>query len=146
MIIAKRRALGLTVALMSGLSWLPGYFVKKTFPRARPDNLDAMTSYADNMSMPSGHTAIIMALTVALCLYATVRGHHKRWFLIIGAFLTMFVGFFRMYAAAHYPLDLIVGGGPGSWHRLDVVVASSCTEHGQRTSRRILGCRCSQTA
>lgn len=109
--LLRRRFASITFALLSGLAWLPGHFVKKLVHRERPDNLDAMTSYADGMSMPSGHTAIVAAVTIAACLVLANERKRIRWVVLVGVLLTAFVGFFRMYAAAHYPLDLAVGAG-----------------------------------
>ena len=109
--LLRRRFAALTFALLSGLAWLPGHFVKKLVHRERPDNLDAMTSYADGMSMPSGHTGIVAAVTIAAALVLANEGRRIRWVVVAGALLTAFVGFFRLYAAAHYPLDLLVGAG-----------------------------------
>ncbi len=106
----RRRFIAVTFALVTGLAWLPGHFVKDLAHRPRPDHLDAMTSYADNMSMPSGHTGIVAAITIGACLVAANEHRRYRWIVVVGVLATLFVGYFRMYAAAHYPLDVLVGG------------------------------------
>ncbi|MGJ6979182.1 phosphatase PAP2 family protein [Aestuariimicrobium soli] len=109
--LLRRRFAAVTFALASGLAWLPGHVLKKVVHRQRPEQLDAMTSYSDGMSMPSGHTAIVAAVTIAGCLVLANERRRLRWVVVAGVALTAFVGFFRMYAAAHYPLDLLVGAG-----------------------------------
>jgi len=55
-------------------------------------------------SFPSGHTATAFAFFLMICLMTK-----KRWWLPVGLFTAILVGYSRIYLAQHFPLDVAAG-------------------------------------
>ncbi|GAB3710100.1 phosphatase PAP2 family protein [Mariniluteicoccus flavus] len=110
--IFRRAVLGVLVALITLLSWLPGHFAKKMFTRPRPPadvNPAFQYSGPGANSFPSGHTSFVVALVIALAFALGVTGRRRRWALVVGAILVGLVAFARTYLGVHWPTDVIAG-------------------------------------
>lgn len=116
---------GVLVASVLGQSMLVA-LAKDYFVRNRPDaalHLVEATSY----SFPSGHSASAAAVYLALAaiLSREVARRREKAFIIGAAiFLTVLVGFTRVYLGVHYPTDVLAGWAFGAaWASLVLVVA-----------------------
>lgn len=110
--VFRRAVLGALVALITFLSWLPGFFAKRMFTRARPPaEVNPAFQYTGPgaNSFPSGHTSFVIALVIALAFALGVTGHRRRWPLVIGGLLVVAVAFARMYLGVHWPTDVVAG-------------------------------------
>lgn len=112
LVVFRRAVLGLLVAAITFLSWLPGYFAKKLFTRARPPaEVHPVFEYSGPgaNSFPSGHTSFVVALVIALAFALGVTGHLRRWAVVVGGLLVVCVAFARMYLGLHWPTDVVAG-------------------------------------
>lgn len=106
----RRAAMALASVLMPGLGWLPGHFAKGWFPRERPpDSLEPVVIYHDVASFPSGHTGFATSITIFLLFALTVWGLRRQWMIVAGIIVVVVVALSRLYAAAHFPLDVLGG-------------------------------------
>ncbi len=102
--IKKEQVIHAIFACLS--AWLIAFFIKQIFPTIRPFLVDGgpvlTVTVPNDPAFPSQHTALAFALAV------TIFMHDKKigWFYLVGAFA---VGFSRVLANVHYPVD-IVGG------------------------------------
>jgi membrane-associated phospholipid phosphatase len=82
---------------------------KMLLERPRPENAhpELVTAYRpdDSYGIPSGHTGITLAAWGTI---AAALKKRRVWAAVLIYIVT--VGFFRMYAGAHYPQDVIIGG------------------------------------
>ena len=111
LLLAVRRVImALTAVLLPGLGWLPGHFAKGWFQRERPpESLDPVVVYHDIASFPSGHTGFATSITIFLLFALTMWGLRRWWMVILGILVIVVVALSRLYAAAHFPLDVIGG-------------------------------------
>ncbi|WP_203567931.1 phosphatase PAP2 family protein [Aestuariimicrobium ganziense] len=110
LILMKRRIMGLLAWLMPALGWLPGHFVKKSFPRERPPQaLEPVVVYHDTMSFPSGHTGFATSITIFALFALTMWGLRKWWMVAVGVLVILTMAWSRVYAAAHFYFDVIGG-------------------------------------
>ncbi|MFJ3957498.1 phosphatase PAP2 family protein [Arthrobacter sp. NPDC090010] len=98
-------AFGAVVAV----TWLPSAALKVIVERPRPE-LSALSHpfspWQSDASYPSGHTAFVVALTVAFCFL--LRG--TRWVplvIAVGILATVVVGLSVMTNGLHYPTDVL---------------------------------------
>ena len=104
--IEKSREEALHILISSGLTTILVFLIKAIFAIPRPYQaygLDALAGYAvRTTSLPSLHAAL------AFCLAATVILHQKRFGVILFVAAAI-IGFGRIAAHVHYPLDIVVG-------------------------------------
>lgn len=108
--VFRRRPLDATAFLLTSLAgWAAIGLVKVAVERPRPSlpageqllHLEGATSF------PSGHTGGALAIVLALVLvhFRSSKRNRILWF---GLAVVALVGASRIYAAAHYPLDVLV--------------------------------------
>jgi undecaprenyl-diphosphatase len=106
----KRRRAAVAVVASGYGAYLIARFAKLFFGRARPGDLLADITLRDEVSglgFPSGHSAVSMALVLAVLPYLSGRW---RWALFA---IPLVVGFARVYVGAHLPLDVVGGWAIG---------------------------------
>lgn len=109
LVLRRRRTAVAEVAAGYG-AYLIARFAKLFFGRARPGDLLADITLRDEVSglgFPSGHSAVSMALVLAVLPYLSGRW---RWALLA---IPLVVGFARVYVGAHLPLDVVGGWAIG---------------------------------
>lgn len=111
LLLALRRVIMALVSIVMPVAgWLPGHFAKSWFPRERPpETLDPVVIYQDAASFPSGHTGFATSITVFVLFALTMWGLTRWWTVTLGVLLIVVMAASRLYAAAHFPLD-VVGG------------------------------------
>lgn len=109
----RRAALLVLVAVGGGLAG--SFLLKEAFHRPRPD-LVPHGSYVYTTSFPSGHSMMAAAtyLTLAALLSRVQKRRGLRVFILgLAAFLTLIVGFSRVYLGVHWPTDVLAGWTAG---------------------------------
>ena len=110
LLVLKRIAMSVASVAMPALGWLPGHFAKGWFPRERPpESLEPVVVYNDVASFPSGHTGFAASITIFLLFALTMYGLRRWWMVVLGVVVILVVALSRLYAAAHFPMD-VVGG------------------------------------
>jgi undecaprenyl-diphosphatase len=119
-----RIALLVVVAVAGGL--LGNHLLKHGFRRARPD-LVPHRAVVSSTSFPSGHAMSSAAtyLTLGALLARIQKRRRLRLFILCFAvFLTLLVGFTRVYLGVHWPTDVLAGWTAGGvWALLCWTVA-----------------------
>jgi membrane-associated phospholipid phosphatase len=108
----KRRRTAVVVVAAGYGAYLIARFAKLFYGRARPGDLLADITLRDSVSglgFPSGHSAVSMALVLAVLPYLSGRW---RWALLA---IPLVVGFARVYVGAHLPLDVVAGWAIGAF-------------------------------
>lgn len=109
-LVLRRRRTAVAVVAAGYGAYLIARFGKLLFGRARPGELLADITLRDEVSglgFPSGHSAVSMALVLAVLPYLSGRW---RWALLA---IPLVVGFARVYVGAHLPLDVVGGWAIG---------------------------------
>lgn len=119
--------------LVAAGSWVSSELFKLVVARHRPDSaalFDPLTPEPGTDSFPSGHTALAVALVIALFLLA--RGTRWQWpVLVLGAAVAVTVALSRVYLGVHYPTDVaasfltsLTGASfiTGLWNKYGLVV------------------------
>jgi undecaprenyl-diphosphatase len=123
MVRLKSAALLLIVSVVGGT--LLSTFLKMSYNRPRPD-LTAM-SHQFTASFPSGHAMLsaVTFLTIGAVLARLAPRRDLKIFAIASAvFLTLIVGFSRLYMGVHYPSDILAGWCLGAaWAMLCSAIA-----------------------
>ena len=100
--------------------------LKSWFDRPRPDLTGAVEVFT--ASFPSGHATVsaVTYLTIGVLLARRERRWPPRILYVGGAvFLTVIIGFSRIYLGVHYPTDVIAGWSLGTaWALLCLAVAN----------------------
>ncbi len=101
----------LLIAAAVGTGALLGNLLKLGFDRPRPDIVEHLT-HAASSSFPSGH-ATLAAITYLTLGALIARGQPSRRIkaLVLGGaiFITVLVGFSRVYLGVHWPTDVLAG-------------------------------------
>jgi len=113
--------LRLLVMATAGILLIVDLILKPLFDRARPPE---KLLQVDGRSFPSGHAAGAVACYGAMVVILAAHHPHLRRPLALGAALwVLLVWLSTLYARAHWPTDLLAGGGVGlAW--LVVCIAS----------------------
>ena len=100
-----------TGAAAVGLAWVLAHVAKAIADRPRPYEVmaDAVLRQqpAHGTSFPSSHTAITLAVVIALAPFLA------RPLAAAGIAYAVLVGWSRVYLGVHYPLDILAGAGIG---------------------------------
>lgn len=128
LVLARRRALALIVAVASIGGWGVMALSKGFYARPRPDATLAI-DLATGLSFPSGHTiaATAVYLTIGSVLARAIEPRVQRIYILsVAAALAVVVGFSRVYLGVHYPTD-VLGGWlvGGAWALLWGAVAAA---------------------
>ena len=98
-------------ALAAGLGWALAHVAKEVASRARPYDTVAgavlRQQPAHGTSFPSSHTAITLAVVIALVPFLA------RPLAAVGIAYAIGIGWSRIYLGVHYPLDVLGGAGLG---------------------------------
>lgn len=116
LLIAGKRGAALLVAVSVGGGTLISSLFKAIFDRPRPD-IVAHIIDVSTASFPSGHAMLSAVTYLTLgALMARVEPSHLRkvYFLGLAVFLTLAIGFSRVYLGVHYPTDVLAGWSLGA--------------------------------
>ena len=98
-------------AIAAGASWALGNVTKALADRSRPYKVIASAVLrqhpAHGTSFPSTHTAVTMAVVIALMPFL------PRALAAVAVAYAVLVGWSRVYLGVHYPLDVLAGAGIG---------------------------------
>ena len=110
-VVVRRRRLAAVVATAGYGAYLVARLAKLAVGRERPGDLFETIQLRDEVTglgFPSGHSAVSMALALAVIPYLSTRW---RWGLLV---VPAAVGFARVYVGAHLPLDVVSGWAIGA--------------------------------
>lgn len=116
LIITKKRHVAWIVCWSVSGGMLASSLLKWLFSRPRPD-LVPHAAIVYTHSFPSGHAMLsaVVYLTLAALLARTQTGvRAKRNLMVVAAFLTVLIGFNRIYLGVHWPTDVLGGWVMGS--------------------------------
>lgn len=108
--VFRRKPLDATAFLITSLmGWAAIGLVKVAAERPRPSLMtgDQLLALDGATSFPSGHTGGALAIVLALTL-VNFRSSKRNRILLFGLAAVAVVGMSRIYATAHYPLDVLV--------------------------------------
>ena len=109
-LVSRSWRLTLATLVASQLAWWTAKWVKGLVGRGRPaayiDDI-VLRESASGLGYASGHTAVAFALAAVI-----TPSLPRRWWPLVWA-LAIIVGFSRVYASAHLPLDVVGGAGLG---------------------------------
>lgn len=118
LLLIKRKSAALLIFAASAGGGTISLLFKLVFQRERPMAIEYILK-VDSLSFPSGHSAI--SASVYLSLAALLSRVYKEqsvryYFIFVGAFLTIIIGYSRVYLSVHYPIDVLAGWAVGvSW-------------------------------
>ena len=129
--VAGRRKLALLTMVSIAAGALAEKAMKLGFDRARPDIVPHLVT-VHTLSFPSGH-AMLSAVTYltlgALLARAQTRWGMRIFVLTASIFVTLLIGFSRVYLGVHWPTDVLAGWSIGAaWALVFWLIAESATE------------------
>lgn len=129
-----RTTVTMLFALLTQLVIVQG--LKLAFGRARPSNVEALTSTSD-ASFPSGHASA--AATVLVVLWLAVSAARPAWRAPAGVLALIGIGLMclsRMYLGVHYLSDVLVGAtiGAAVAAAATALVANAYPQHAAKPS------------
>ncbi|GAA3775767.1 hypothetical protein GCM10022240_29210 [Microbacterium kribbense] len=111
LVAVATRSAGQTVTflLLMAVSWGGSEVVKLIVRRPRPDPtmLEFPPAAQDSFSYPSGHTAFVVALVIAVIFIAYRNRVRIAWIVVAGVVLVVIVALSRVYLGVHYPTDVL---------------------------------------
>tara|TARA_B100001059_G_scaffold93153_1_gene92299 strand:- start:35413 stop:36111 length:699 start_codon:yes stop_codon:yes gene_type:complete len=116
LLLTHKGKLALVVLLATGGALVASLLLKSGFDRPRPD-LVAHATLVYTSSFPSGHSMLAASayLTMgALLAQSQPRKRVKALIIISSVFLTLLIGFSRVYLGVHWPTDVVAGWAAGS--------------------------------
>lgn len=118
LLIVRQRSVGAFVALSVVGGWVISTVLKIGIARPRPEIVPHLISVND-LSFPSGHamvsTVTYLTLGALLSRIQTTRAA-RVYFIAVAIFLSVIIGFSRIYLGVHYPTDVLGGWCAGaSW-------------------------------
>lgn len=127
LLAARKWGMATFVVLAIAGGGLAGNLLKWIFVRARPDLVPHLVS-VDSASFPSAHAmnSAVTFLTLGVLLSRTQKDRRLKAYLMgIAVFLTLIVGFSRVYLGVHWPTDVVAGWAVGAaWAILCSLVAA----------------------
>ncbi len=127
LVAARKWGMAVFVVLAIAGGGLVGNLLKWIFVRARPDLVPHLVS-VDSASFPSAHAmnSAVTFLTLGVLLSRTQKDARLKAYLLgIAVFLTLIVGFSRVYLGVHWPTDVVAGWAVGAaWAILCSLVAA----------------------
>lgn len=124
---ARKWGMALFVTLAIAGGGLAANGLKWIFVRARPDLVPHLVS-VDSASFPSAHAmnSAVTFLTLGVLLSRTQKDLRLKAYLLgVAVFLTLIVGFSRVYLGVHWPTDVVAGWAVGAaWAILCSLVAA----------------------
>lgn len=116
LLVARKYATAAFVVAASAGGAIFGGLLKLLFDRARPDVVTHLVE-VNSASFPSGHamhSAIIYLTLGALLAGAQRSGAVKTYLIGTAIFLTLAIGFSRVYLGVHWPSDVLAGWSMGA--------------------------------
>ena len=116
LVLARKPAVALLLAVSVGGGLLLGQFLKLRFDRPRPD-LVAHLVDIHSLSFPSSHAMLsaVTYLTIGALLTRVERRRIVRlYILVVAVVLTLLVGLSRIYLGVHWPSDVLAGWCAGA--------------------------------
>lgn len=113
-----RRAHGAAVLVLVATlgGYLLSYTLKNAINRPRPQIIPHLAPVV-SASFPSGHSMLssVVYLTLGALLARTVAQRREKIYCIaVALFLTILIGFSRVYLGVHYPTDVLAGWSAGT--------------------------------
>ena len=127
--LVAARKWGMAVFVVAAIAGggLAANLLKWAFVRARPDLVPHLVT-VDSASFPSAHAmnSAVTFLTLGVLLSRTQQDRRLKVYLLATAvFLTLIVGFSRIYLGVHWPTDVLAGWAVGAaWAILCSLVAA----------------------
>ena len=127
LVAARKWGMAVFVVLAIAGGGLASNLLKWVFVRARPDLVPHLVS-VDSASFPSAHAmnSAVTFLTLGVLLSRTqTKMRLKAYLMGTAIFLTLIVGFSRVYLGVHWPTDVVAGWAVGAaWAILCSLVAA----------------------
>lgn len=127
LVAARKWGMAVFVVLAIAGGGLASNLLKWVFVRARPDLVPHLVS-VDSASFPSAHAmnSAVTFLTLGVLISRTqTKMRLKAYLMGTAIFLTLIVGFSRVYLGVHWPTDVVAGWAVGAaWAILCSLVAA----------------------
>lgn len=127
LVASRKWGMAAFVAIAIASGGLAANLLKWMFVRARPDLVPHLVT-VDSASFPSAHAmnSAVTFLTLGVLLSRSqTDGRLKAYLMGVALFLTLIVGFSRVYLGVHWPTDVVAGWSVGAaWAILCSLVAA----------------------